>query len=600
MLKQLVDYARTHLDSEPGFKTRSVHWIVDISMDGQLINVLPLGDKKGEVTLKCPDMHNMNARGRAHFLVETVQTISMLCKKDETSQDVAKARRKRMFFRKLVFTAANGAAHDLQPLAKFMTNRKQLRLLRDRFGKEKAKPTHWMRWRIAGKDPLMQSEILDWWRTWRDADQIKAKTKVPSKRIKKSSVAHDEAMTGSMVCFLSGETLKPLATHRPINGLVGGHPTGDVMVGFDKAAFRSFGLRQSRNAAMGENVAQEYVDALNHLVRSKNNSHKLPNALVIHWFENAVSPENDPLSIFSEPPELTEGAAQQSARQILDSLRRGLRPIPANNKYFAMTISGASKRVMVRDWMEGSFEELIDRVEKWFVDLEITGQNNGELARDPRFNDVCLSMVRYDPKKTYFDNLKQLPAPTASTLWRVALLGLPIPQPFVAQALHRFRVDLIEDKPFNHTRMGLIKTYFIRKGGDHHMSAYLNKEHPEPAYQCGRLLATLAGLQYSALGDVGAGVVQRYYMAASQMPGLIVGRLVGNAKNHLGKLDGGLAHWYENQIAEIMSHIQDRIPATLNLDQQGLFALGYYQQIAANRAGSKSTNSTDTEKEATK
>ena len=38
------------------------------------------------------------------------------------------------------------------------------------------------------------------------------------------------------------------------------------------------------------------------------------------------------------------------------------------------------------------------------------------------------------------------------------------------------------------------------------MSVYLNKEHPEPAYQCGRLLAMLASLQYSALGDVGAGV----------------------------------------------------------------------------------------------
>lgn len=120
------------------------------------------------------------------------------------------------------------------------------------------------------------------------------------------------------------------------------------------------------------------------------------------------------------------------------------------------------------------------------------------------------------------------------------------------------------------------------------MSAYLNKEHPEPAYQCGRLLAVLAGLQRAALGDVGAGVVQRYYVAASQTPGLTLGRLFNNAKNHLNKLDGGLAYWYEGQIAEIMSRIQDRIPSTLNLDQQSLFALGYYQQIAANRAGKNS------------
>jgi CRISPR-associated protein Csd1 len=240
---------------------------------------------------------------------------------------------------------------------------------------------------------------------------------------------------------------------------------------------------------------------------------------------------------------------------------------------------------MVRDWMEGSFEELIVRVDQWFSDLEIVARDGGHAAHDPKFLAVCGSIMR---------DLKDLPAPTATTLWRVALAGLPIPQPIIAQALARFRADIIDDKPFNHARMGLIKAYFIRKGENHQMSTYLNKEHPEAAYQCGRLLAILASLQRAALGDVGAGVVQRYYVAASQTPGLTLGRLFNNAKNHLNKLEGGLAFWYENQIAEIMSRIQDRIPSTLNLDQQSLFALGYYQQIA-NRAG-KSNENKDTTK----
>ena len=127
------------------------------------------------------------------------------------------------------------------------------------------------------------------------------------------------------------------------------------------------------------------------------------------------------------------------------------------------------------------------------------------------------------------------------------------------------------------------------------MTAYLNKEHPEAAYQCGRLLAMLASLQRAALGDVGAGVVQRYYVAASQTPGLTLGRLIANAKNHLNKLEGGLAFWYEGQIAAIMSQIQDRIPTTLDLEKQSLFALGYYQQIAANRAG-KNNDTNETSK----
>jgi|WetSurMetagenome_2_1015567.scaffolds.fasta_scaffold00193_5 CRISPR-associated protein Csd1 len=575
MLNQLVDYARKNLDSEPGFTTRTVRWLVDISADGQLINVLPLGDDKGEQTQKCPEMHNMNAGGRAHFLVETLQTATLLCKPNEDEKKIAGSQTKQAFFIQMVHQAT-ATAKILQPLEHFLNYTEQIELLRTRLAIEKAKPTDWLRWRIAGADPLQETAVLDWWRTWREEDQEKGKIKEKPKRGGKVAEnilasAHDD-----MVCFLSGVAQQPLPTQPKITGLsgVGGLGTGDVMVGFDKSAFCSFGLEQASNAAMGEKPAREYVDGLNHLI--KNHSHKLANALVVHWFKEAIQKENDPLEFLSEPPELIEGAAQQTAREILESLRNGQRPVPTNNHFYAMTVSGASGRVMVRDWMEGRFDELVTKVDQWFSDLAIIARDGSKTASDPKFLAVCGSIMR---------DLKDLPAPTATSLWRVALAGLPIPQPFVTQALARFRSDLIDDKPFNHARMGLIKAYFIRKGGDHQMSAYLNKEHPEPAYQCGRLLAVLAGLQRAALGDVGAGVVQRYYVAASQTPGLTLGRLFNNAKNHLNKLDGGLAYWFEGQIAEIMSRIQDRIPSTLNLDQQSLFALGYYQQIAANRAG---------------
>ena len=122
------------------------------------------------------------------------------------------------------------------------------------------------------------------------------------------------------------------------------------------------------------------------------------------------------------------------------------------------------------------------------------------------------------------------------------------------------------------------------------MTAYLNPNHPAVAYHCGRLLAVFANLQRAALGDVGAGVVQRYYVAASQTPGLVLGRLASNARNHLGNLEGGLAFWYETKIADVMGRLKDGAPRILDLEGQGLFALGYYQQLAALRAGSKNTS----------
>jgi len=576
MLQPLVEYARNNLaDSEPGFTTRNVRWVAEISSDGCLVNVLPLGDDKGEQTPKCPEMDKMQAGGRAHFLVESLQTITLLCKPNEVPKKITGSREKQSFFTTMVRQAASTSA-ALQPLANFMENAQQIELLRDRLSAIKAKPSDWMRWCVAGIDPLQRPDVLDWWRKWREADKAKGKVEDKPKRGKSAQQSLPEPVPAGMVCFLTGKVLEPVATQPKITGLsgVGGLGTGDVMAGFDKTAFCSFGLEQASNAAMGEKPVRESVDALNHLI--KNHSRKLANALVINWFREAIKKEDDPLSFLSEPPELTEGAAQQTVREILAAIRKGQRPVPINNHFYAMTVSGASGRVMVRDWMEGSLEELVARIEQWFSDLEIVARDGGKPASGPKFMAVCGSIMR---------DLKDLPAPTATSLWKVALAGLPIPQPIIAQALARFRTDLIDDKPFNHARMGLIKAYFIRKGGDHQMSSYLNKEHPDSAYQCGRLLATLAGLQRAAIGDVGAGVVQRYYVAASQTPGLTLGRLFNNAKNHLNKLDGGLAYWYEDQIAEIMSRIQDRIPSTLTLDQQSLFALGYYQQIAANRAG---------------
>ncbi len=111
----------------------------------------------------------------------------------------------------------------------------------------------------------------------------------------------------------------------------------------------------------------------------------------------------------------------------------------------------------------------------------------------------------------------------------------------------------------------------------------LNASNPNPAYQCGRLLAVLASLQRRALGDVGAGIVQRYYAAASCTPALVLGRLTRNSQFHLNKLDAGLAHWYEDRIADVWSNLAPGIPGTLGLEEQTLFALGYYQQLAALR-----------------
>ena len=124
------------------------------------------------------------------------------------------------------------------------------------------------------------------------------------------------------------------------------------------------------------------------------------------------------------------------------------------------------------------------------------------------------------------------------------------------------------------------------------MQAYLNEDHPSAAYHCGRLMSVLARLQQAALGDVGAGVVQRYYGAASTTPALVLGRLTRLSKHHLSKLEPALAFWYEGKLAGIWGRLKDDIPPTLTLEGQSLFALGYYQQMAHDRTKKASDGQT--------
>ena len=178
-------------------------------------------------------------------------------------------------------------------------------------------------------------------------------------------------------------------------------------------------------------------------------------------------------------------------------------------------------------------------------------------------------------------DLDDLPPPLEAQMWRVAVKCEPIPQQAMARALARLKADILTDQPFNHARLGLLKAFHIRKGD--FMEPHLNENHPDAAYHCGRLMAMLAALQYRALGDVGAGVVQRYYAAASATPALVLGRLVRTSQFHLDKLDRGLARWHEGRIADTFGRIKEDIPQTLSLEKQSLFALGYYQQIAFDR-----------------
>ena len=113
----------------------------------------------------------------------------------------------------------------------------------------------------------------------------------------------------------------------------------------------------------------------------------------------------------------------------------------------------------------------------------------------------------------------------------------------------------------------------------------MNPENNSEGYALGLLMAVLERLQQEALENVNASVVDRYFSGASANPKTVFVRLLKNARHHASKASGmeakgGLVFRLERIIDEIANRFDPKhngFPASLNIEQQGLFILGYHQ-----------------------
>jgi CRISPR-associated protein Csd1 len=560
MLDALKDYAeKQQLVVAPGFASKDIRWALDCAPDGRFLTVISLGEgKKGEVFPGCPSMNDSQLKTggqiRSQVLWESAKVVLDWAEEDERKD---RDTEKHEFFLGMLDSAG-------ESVPEFKHAAKMLRLHRkaviEAMKEAKAKPTDKVTVALSGQLPLRGDGWHAWWRKWFQAN---------------CAAADSGDAQGGMLCLMTGALTSPAMTHDKVTKLRDTGSFGGVLAAFDKDAFTSFGLEQGQNAAMSPEMASLYPKALDHLLA--NHSRSLGPVQAVVWFNRTAPAEaGDVLGwLYEGSQEGIEADARLRARKFLESVKAGQRGDLGTNEYHCLMLSGSPARVVVRAWMSGRLEDLAGSVDTWFKDLSIARRDGQGLAEDPKFFAVLGST------KAEADDFL---AHSVLQLWNCAVQRAPIPRELMAKALRRFRSLVMKDETVLHAGISLIKAFHLREG-DKHMQAHLNAEHPAAEYQCGRLLAVLSALQGSALGDVGAGVVQRFYGSASQTPRTVLGALVRNSNHHLAKLEGGLRHWYQGKIAEIVGRLGDDLPKTLTLEQQSLFALGYYQQMAADRAG---------------
>nr|MBF6590887.1 type I-C CRISPR-associated protein Cas8c/Csd1 [Ktedonobacterales bacterium] len=371
-----------------------------------------------------------------------------------------------------------------------------------------------------------------------------------------------------MQCLVCGES-RPPVKRLPISikGIPGGQSSGMALISANEDAFTSYGLEASLIAPTCEECGQCFGNALNHLLRDKATHLIVGPVVYIFWAR-----EQAPFSLAT----LLSEAKPEDVKLFLAAPwkgKAGAADLEAT-AFYAATLSASGARVVVRDWIETTLGEAQEHLRRYFALQRLIGFDG-----EPHW--VSLRRLAYATINSKSKEAEPA-AQVGQALLRVALHGGPLPDWLLYQAVRRIRAE----QHVTPAHAALIKMVLV--SGHRHVEgdddmAELDLTNRDQAYLCGRLLAELEAVQRAALGDVNATIVDRYYGTASSAPASVFGRLLRGAQPHLAKLRRDREGTYvalDRRLQEILEGLP-AFPHTLTLQKQGLFALGFYHQKAA-------------------
>ena len=402
----------------------------------------------------------------------------------------------------------------------------------------------------------------------------------------------EEAVEGT--CLVTGARTVLARLHEPkIKGVSGAQSSGALLVSFNEDAYTSYGRDQSYNAPVSEEAAFKYAVALNWLLGQQNHRIQLGDATVVFWAERPTAMEgfvSDLLggSVPSDSgPDTEDARRREQVRLFLSQVRSGLGAAEASvlesedesrTRFWILALSPNASRLSVRFWLETSAGELASRLARHLIDVELVGRRDSDaplsirrLVQATGRADVVSGRVKsYDA-----DSISPL---LAASVARAVLFGTAYPHSLLTAMLGRLRAD----GAVTHERIAAIKACLVRnarlQGHPREVSVSLDPQRSDPAYVTGRLFALLEKVQEdSADGDLSATIKDRFFSSASATPGVVFPRLLRLSQHHLAKLDTGKRIWHEKQLQEAIGKL-DSFAAHLGIEDQGLFAIGYYHQ----------------------
>ena len=578
-----------------GYSTTNVSFALNISADGDLLDVLPqfIQVQRGKKMVErprpmvVPQQVKRTVRVKPNFLCDNCAYVLGISEKDEKKPNYSKER----------FDAFRELHRELLSGVDSSAARAVLAFL------EKHNPAQARKHPAIARhlDELLQGgNLVFMFRGGFVQDDPEIQRVWEEYKAKQGEAVMQDLVTGEMA---------PIARlHPSLKRVRGTRAGGASLVSFNERAYESYNRTKSQglNAPVSEKATFAYTTVLNYLLSDANPNRKffLGDATVVYWAETRNRQYETAFASILDP-EYTETnqtgqqvdrrRAETALKEVGEKVRR-TQMLDLNGllsdlededpQFYILGLAPNAARISVRFFITDPFEKIVRNIMAHYRDLAIIKEYDNQ----PTYITVRHILNETVSKKSRDKDASPL---LAGAVFRAILTNAPYPVALYTAIITRVRADM--DNPemhiakINYVRAAVIKAYLIRKYRyqpthpfQEALTMSLNEQCTIPAYVLGRLFAVLEKVQQEAIGDINASIKDRYFTSACATPGSVFPILLRLSQHHIAKAEYGYAS--DRRIQEILDLLDvenNPIPARLSLDEQGVFILGYYHQRAA-------------------
>lgn len=402
-----------------------------------------------------------------------------------------------------------------------------------------------------------------------------------------AETSDNSSETLDAICLVTGEKCDPVTTTTP-TAVAGGQATGRLVAFQINSGYDSYGKSKGLNAPISKEAESAYTTALKRLLaKDSHNKFLLGNRSFVFWAssndEASQKVEEGLFDLLGYQGDDNDDPNDkiEEVRKVFKAIATGVLKTNLDDRFYILGLAPNSARIAVVYWSETSLKDFASKIEKHFSDMEIVDTRKD---RKPYMGlkDMLSSITRGGKLSDVTPNL---PETVAKSIFQ----GLPYPHTLFASCIRRIEA---ESGDVRITRAAIIKAYLnrLKDSNNKKINIMLDKENQNQGYLCGRLFAVLDKIQEEANGI--HSIRERYMNAASSTPSSVFSTILNLSMHHTESLtNDGRKVYFEKLKQEIIDKISpDGFPAHLDLQDQGRFFVGYYQQRQDFFTGKNETN----------